>query len=84
MSKKANNSEIINEIEERADFLGMSPGKLFKKSGLAPSQFYRWKNNETSPTYNSVTRIKQTINILVKRREERGSFAVLSTYKSNQ
>lgn len=82
MTRKANNSEIINEIEERADFLGITPAKLFEYSGLAPSQFYRWKNNETSPTYNSITRVKQAINKLIKRREERGNIAILDQHRT--
>jgi len=58
-------SPEIASFESDCIAAGVSPQAAFKAGGLAPSTWFRWKSNETSPTLRSLDAARQGLASLI-------------------
>ena len=62
------NAPIIHEMEKAARSLSLAPQELFAIAHVTPSNYYRWKNGDTSPTNAKISQLRRMIVFLRDRK----------------
>lgn len=71
MCKKAHMTNIrdaIADIEARAKAAGVPIRRLCQVAGIAPSNWNRWKTEQTSPSFATWSRIESAVQELLRER----------------